>query len=194
MCAPCGPRLLQGSRSFLVVPLPQRQSVERSRQNPAGLLCLGDGTTFKKSTPVQVSTSSKATVLEPNASLHKKLRHALTKAGLKVTSATDVEALTSQSLVFVGPSVTRPSPLSQNLLESHPAAFVVALKKQGFRAPHADAVLTLKVSVPDVKARLFELAMFPVQPPTTPEQWATMLRSDIQAWGELVRNAGITPN
>lgn len=50
------------------------------------------------------------------------------------------------------------------------------------------------IAQPDVKARLFELAMFPVQPPTTPEQWAAMLRSDVQAWGELVRSAGITPN
>jgi tripartite-type tricarboxylate transporter receptor subunit TctC len=50
------------------------------------------------------------------------------------------------------------------------------------------------IAQPDVKSRLFELAMFPVQPPTTPEQWAAMLRSDVQAWGELVRNTGITPN
>jgi len=50
------------------------------------------------------------------------------------------------------------------------------------------------IAQPDVKARLFELAMFPVQPPTTPEQWADMLRSDVQAWGDLVRRAGITPN
>lgn len=47
---------------------------------------------------------------------------------------------------------------------------------------------------PEVKARMFELAMFPVQPPTTPEQWGTMFAQDIKAWGELVRNAGITPN
>lgn len=50
------------------------------------------------------------------------------------------------------------------------------------------------IAMPDVKARLFELAMFPVQPPTTPEQWGAMFRQDVQAWGELVRSAGITPN
>mgnify|MGYP001012860245 CR=1 FL=1 len=50
------------------------------------------------------------------------------------------------------------------------------------------------IAQPDVKVRLFELAMFPVQPATTPEQWAAMLRSDVQAWGDLVRRAGITPN
>ena len=42
--------------------------------------------------------------------------------------------------------------------------------------------------------RLFELAMFPVQPSTTPEQWGTMFRQDVKAWGDLVRSAGITPN
>ena len=50
------------------------------------------------------------------------------------------------------------------------------------------------IAMPDVKARLFELAMFPVQPPTTPEQWGTMFRQDVKAWGDLVRSAGITPN
>ncbi len=50
------------------------------------------------------------------------------------------------------------------------------------------------IAQPDVKARLFEMAMFPLQQPTTPEQWGTMFRSDVLAWGELVRKAGITPN
>ena len=50
------------------------------------------------------------------------------------------------------------------------------------------------IAQPDVKARLFEMAMFPLQQPTTPEQWGAMFRSDVQAWGELVRSAGITPN
>ena len=49
------------------------------------------------------------------------------------------------------------------------------------------------VAQPDVKARLFELAMFPVQPATTPEQWGAMFRQDLQSWGDLVRSAGITP-
>ncbi len=50
------------------------------------------------------------------------------------------------------------------------------------------------ISQPDVKARMFELAMFPVQPPTSPEQWGASFRQDVKAWGELIRNAGITPN
>jgi tripartite-type tricarboxylate transporter receptor subunit TctC len=49
------------------------------------------------------------------------------------------------------------------------------------------------MALPDLRSRLFELALFPVQPPTTPEQWGAMFRSDVQAWGDLVRSAGVTP-
>ena len=50
------------------------------------------------------------------------------------------------------------------------------------------------MALPDVRSRLFDLALFPVQPQTTPEQWATIYRQDVQAWGDLVRSAGITPS
>jgi tripartite-type tricarboxylate transporter receptor subunit TctC len=46
---------------------------------------------------------------------------------------------------------------------------------------------------PEVKARMFDLAMFPVQPQTSPEQWGAMFRKDVQEWRELIRQAGITP-
>ncbi|MBL8382790.1 MAG: tripartite tricarboxylate transporter substrate binding protein [Burkholderiales bacterium] len=49
------------------------------------------------------------------------------------------------------------------------------------------------IAQPEVRTRLFDLAMFPVQPATTPEQWGAMFRRDVQAWGELVKGAGITP-
>lgn len=49
------------------------------------------------------------------------------------------------------------------------------------------------IALPEVKARIFDLALFPVQPPTTPEQWSAMFRQDVQSWGELVRSAGIQP-
>lgn len=47
---------------------------------------------------------------------------------------------------------------------------------------------------PEVKARMFDLAMFPVQPQTSPEQWGAMFRQDIHGWRELIRQAGITLN
>lgn len=46
---------------------------------------------------------------------------------------------------------------------------------------------------PEVKARMFDLAMFPVQPPTSPDQWGAMFRKDVQDWRELIRQTGITP-
>jgi tripartite-type tricarboxylate transporter receptor subunit TctC len=49
------------------------------------------------------------------------------------------------------------------------------------------------MALPELRSRLFDLALFPVQPPTTPEQWGAMFRSDVQAWGDLVRSAGVTP-
>ncbi|MBL8378127.1 MAG: tripartite tricarboxylate transporter substrate binding protein [Burkholderiales bacterium] len=49
------------------------------------------------------------------------------------------------------------------------------------------------IAQPDVRSRMFDLAMFPVQPATTPEQWGAMFRRDVQAWGDLVKSAGITP-
>ena len=49
------------------------------------------------------------------------------------------------------------------------------------------------IAAPEVKSRIFDLALFPVQPPTTAEQWGAMFRQDVQSWGELVRSAGITP-
>ena len=50
------------------------------------------------------------------------------------------------------------------------------------------------IAMPEVKARIFDMALFPVQPATTPDQWAAMFRQDVQIWGELVRSAGITPD
>ena len=46
---------------------------------------------------------------------------------------------------------------------------------------------------PEVKARMFDLAMFPVLPPTSPEQWGAMFRKDVQDWKELIRQSGVTP-
>lgn len=57
-----------------------------------------------------------------------------------------------------------------------------------------NALVNRIIARPEIKSRLFDLAMFPVQPQTTPEQWGAMFRKDVQAWGDLVRQAGITPN
>lgn len=56
------------------------------------------------------------------------------------------------------------------------------------------AVVNRILAMPDVRARMFEVALFPVQPPTTPQQWSTLFREDVQAWAELVRSSGATIN
>ncbi|MFZ9408011.1 MAG: Bug family tripartite tricarboxylate transporter substrate binding protein, partial [Burkholderiaceae bacterium] len=50
------------------------------------------------------------------------------------------------------------------------------------------------ITLPEVKARIFEVGAFPVQPPTTAEQWGAMFRKDVQGWGDLVRSSGATIN
>jgi tripartite-type tricarboxylate transporter receptor subunit TctC len=50
------------------------------------------------------------------------------------------------------------------------------------------------VALPDVRGRILELGAFPVQPPTTPEQWGTMFRDDVRNWAEVVRWSGASIN
>ena len=50
------------------------------------------------------------------------------------------------------------------------------------------------ITLPEVKAKIFEMGSFPVSPATSAEQWGAMFRQDVQAWGELVRRSGATIN
>ncbi|MEN9313856.1 MAG: hypothetical protein RJA99_1423 [Pseudomonadota bacterium] len=50
------------------------------------------------------------------------------------------------------------------------------------------------VAQPEVRGRILELGAFPVQPPTTPEQWGTMFRDDVRNWAEVVRWSGASLN
>ncbi|MBU6271307.1 MAG: tripartite tricarboxylate transporter substrate binding protein [Betaproteobacteria bacterium] len=50
------------------------------------------------------------------------------------------------------------------------------------------------VAQPEVRARIFEVGAFPVQPATTIDQWGAMFRRDVQSWAELVRSSGATIN
>jgi tripartite-type tricarboxylate transporter receptor subunit TctC len=50
------------------------------------------------------------------------------------------------------------------------------------------------IAKPDVRTRILESGSFPVQPPTTPEQWGAMFKQDVQGWAELVRSSGATAN
>ena len=46
------------------------------------------------------------------------------------------------------------------------------------------------ISAPDVQKRIFEVGSFPVQPPTTAQQWNEMFRKDVQVWAGLVKQSG----
>ncbi len=98
-----------------------------------------------------------AAVIEPNAARRKALNDALTRAGLKVTKATTVEALTKEHVVVLGSSLTSPTRTVREVRARAPQAFVFAGLKKGLKASWADAVLPLPVSVADLKVRLVEL-------------------------------------
>jgi len=99
-----------------------------------------------------------AAVLEPKDARFKEISAGLTKAGLKVSSAREVEHLRKEDVVVLGPSNASPSRLSRAARAARPDALVLAAQAKGFKAPFADAVLPLPVSPNDLKVRLEELA------------------------------------
>ncbi|MFT3838459.1 MAG: GGDEF domain-containing protein [Myxococcaceae bacterium] len=99
-----------------------------------------------------------AAVLEPKDARFKEISAGLTKAGLKVSSAREVEHLRKEDVVVLGPSNASPSRLTREVRHSRPDALVLAAQAKGFKAPWADAILPLPVSPNDLKVRLEELA------------------------------------
>lgn len=97
-----------------------------------------------------------AAVIEPNSARWKALAASLKKAGLSVSAAKEPEALTKEQLVVLGSSAKSPSRLARQIREKVPDAKVIAAQSKGFKAPFADAVLPLPVSVNDLKVRLVE--------------------------------------
>ena len=95
-------------------------------------------------------------VIEPNQARWKALAQSLTKAGLKVSSAREPQALTKEQLVVLGPSAKSPSRVANQVRAKSPQALVLAAQAKGFKAAFADAVLPLPVSVNDLKVRLLE--------------------------------------
>lgn len=95
-------------------------------------------------------------IIEPQQARWKALAKGLTKAGLKVSRATEAEALEKEDLVVLGASAKSPSRLAKLVREKAPSALVLAAQTKGFRAPFADAVLPLPLSINDLKVRLAE--------------------------------------
>lgn len=50
------------------------------------------------------------------------------------------------------------------------------------------------VGTPELRTRILEVGSFPVQPPTTPEQWGAQFRDEVQKWAEVVRWSGASIN
>ena len=99
-----------------------------------------------------------AAVLEPKDARFKEISAGLTKAGLKVSSAREVEHLRKEDVVVLGPSNPSPSRLTRAVRGVRPEALLLAAQVKGFKAPWADAVLPLPVSHNDLRVRLEELA------------------------------------
>ncbi len=99
-----------------------------------------------------------AAVIEPNQARWKALAAGLKKAGLIVSSAKEAEALDKEQLVVLGASAKSPSRLARLIREKAPNALLLAAQSKGFKAPFADAVLPLPLSVNDLKVRLAEWA------------------------------------
>lgn len=100
---------------------------------------------------------SRAAVLEPNATEHKRIADGLKKAGLSVSKALSPEKLGREHLVVLGPGLKAANRVAKAVREAVPNALVMAAQKKGFKASWADAILPLPVSPNDLKVRLPEL-------------------------------------
>jgi diguanylate cyclase (GGDEF)-like protein len=109
-------------------------------------------------------------IIEPNLGRKKLLAKALAKAGLKVSSATDAATLGTEQVVVLGASATSPSRVARQVREKLPGALVLAAQAKDFKAPFADAVLPLPVSVNDLKVRLAEWEKRDAQPVGPPQR------------------------
>lgn len=98
----------------------------------------------------------KAAVLEPKDARWKELAAALKKAGLTVSPARTVEALSKEHLVILGPGLASHARVTQKARQALPGARVLSAQAKGFRAAYADGALPLPVSPNDLKARLYD--------------------------------------
>ncbi len=104
---------------------------------------------------------SLAAVLESAPAQRKAIVAGLKKAGLKVSAAGKVTALSKEQLVVLGPS-TKPSPkLVTEIRTQLPQCLVWAAAPKSLAAGSADSVLPLPVSARDTRARLDDLQRKP---------------------------------
>jgi diguanylate cyclase (GGDEF)-like protein len=106
-----------------------------------------------------------AAVIEPNTTRHRQLAEGLKKAGLKVSSAREPEALGREQLVVLGSSLKSPTRIARLVRQRAPGALVFAAMRRGFKAAWADGVLPLPLSPNDLRVRLAERQVRRPEPP-----------------------------
>lgn len=107
-------------------------------------------------------------VIEPDAGRYRTVTEALKKAGLKVSPARETQQLGREQLVILGGSLKSPTRVAREVRQQVPSALLFAGQAKGFKAPWADAVLPLPVSINDLKVRLAERAKERRPPPARP--------------------------
>ncbi len=101
-----------------------------------------------------------AAVIEPKDPRWKVICAGLKQAGLRVSPAREVDQLSKEDVVVLGPSIASPSRLSRAVRSARPQAMLFAAQSKGFKAPFADAVLPLPISPNDLRVRLAELTLY----------------------------------
>ncbi len=109
-----------------------------------------------------------AAIIEPNTTRYRQLAEGLKKAGLKVSSAREPQALSKEQLVVVGSSHASPTRVARAVRQHAPGALVLAAMGKGFKAAWADGVLPLPISPNDLRVRLAERAGRERASPPTP--------------------------
>lgn len=102
---------------------------------------------------------SQAAVFESKQVDRARILVGLRKAGVKVTTASEVDELKKERLIIVGPSVRGPQKVAKAIRKQAPDALVLAaLRRPKKKVAWADGVVPLPVSAPDLLVRLPELA------------------------------------
>ena len=98
-----------------------------------------------------------AAVIEPRATERRKLVTGLSRAGFRVTEATEPDGLKSEQVVLLGPGALPFAKVTLAVRKRLPKALVLQGQARLTRAAHADAVVPLPLSPRDLQVRLPEL-------------------------------------
>ena len=98
-----------------------------------------------------------AAVFESKRAERSRIAAALRRAGIEVTPAEGVDGLARERLVVIGPGVASPGNVARAVRRAAPEVVIMAASRAPKKAPWADGILPLPISVPDLRVRLPEL-------------------------------------